>query len=113
MTERLTEGEWVVEFSSNHLREYLARHGEMPLPTYIKRPSPSAQVLDRYQTVYAKEEGAVAAPTAGFHFTAGTSGKVRAKGVSDSKHCAACGLGNLSSCSLRDDRRAFHAGRDL
>lgn len=43
------------------------RCGEMPLPPYIKRP-PGAQDSDRYQTVYAQVEGAVAAPTAGLHF---------------------------------------------
>ncbi len=82
MTERLTEGEWVLEFSSNHLREYLDRHGEMPLPPYIKRPAPRAQDLERYQTVYAKKEGAIAAPTAGFHFTPELLQKIRAIGIS-------------------------------
>jgi len=82
MRERLAEGEWIVEFSSNHLREYLDRHGEMPLPPYIKRPAPRAKDLERYQTVYAEKEGAVAAPTAGFHFTPDLLEKVRAKGVS-------------------------------
>ena len=81
MTERLTEGEWVVEFSSNHLRDYLDRHGEMPLPPYIKRSAPRSADLDRYQTVYAEKEGAVAAPTAGFHFTPELLEKIRAKGV--------------------------------
>jgi len=47
--------------------ELLERHGEMPLPPYIARPS-SANDEVRYQTVFAKELGAVAAPTAGLHF---------------------------------------------
>jgi len=47
--------------------EVLERHGEMPLPPYIARPS-SANDEVRYQTVFAKELGAVAAPTAGLHF---------------------------------------------
>jgi S-adenosylmethionine:tRNA ribosyltransferase-isomerase len=47
--------------------EVLERHGEMPLPPYIARPS-SADDEVRYQTVFAKELGAVAAPTAGLHF---------------------------------------------
>ena len=81
MTERLTEGEWVLEFSSNHLRAYLDRHGEMPLPPYIKRPAPRAADLSRYQTVYAEKEGAVAAPTAGFHFTPQLFERIHAKGV--------------------------------
>ena len=42
--------------------------GETPLPKYIKR-KPDEEDKERYQTVYAKNEGAVAAPTAGFHFS--------------------------------------------
>ena len=51
-------------------REALARHGAMPLPPYIKRPR-SGDPRDRrdYQTIFARAEGAVAAPTAGLHFT--------------------------------------------
>jgi len=45
----------------------LERHGQMPLPPYIRR-EPSPQDAERYQTVYAREPGAVAAPTAGLHF---------------------------------------------
>ncbi|MCC6990008.1 MAG: S-adenosylmethionine:tRNA ribosyltransferase-isomerase, partial [Acidobacteria bacterium] len=46
----------------------IARLGHMPLPPYIKRPDAESD-RERYQTVYAREEGSVAAPTAGLHFT--------------------------------------------
>lgn len=50
--------------------EALRAHGAIPLPPYIKRPEgPDAGDNERYQTVYARHEGAVAAPTAGLHFT--------------------------------------------
>ena len=51
-------------------RERLSRHGAMPLPPYIRRPR-AGDSRDRadYQTIFAREEGAVAAPTAGLHFT--------------------------------------------
>jgi len=49
------------------LAEWLEVHGDMPLPPYIAR-SPEASDATRYQTVYAREPGAVAAPTAGLHF---------------------------------------------
>lgn len=75
------EGEWLLHFSTNSLRSYLDRHGEMPLPPYIKRPEASGEDVERYQTVFAKTEGAVAAPTAGFHFTHTLLDRLRRKGV--------------------------------
>lgn len=58
----------------------LEQYGEIPLPPYIKRTlGPSGQ--DRYQTVYAKKEGAVAAPTAGLHFDNDILDAIRQKGV--------------------------------
>jgi S-adenosylmethionine:tRNA ribosyltransferase-isomerase len=81
MQRRLSEGEWEIQFSGGDVRDVLERHGEMPLPPYIKRPEPRAGDLARYQTVFAQREGAVAAPTAGFHFTAGLLQELRAKGV--------------------------------
>jgi S-adenosylmethionine:tRNA ribosyltransferase-isomerase len=58
------------EFDAAAFREALARHGSMPLPPYIKR-SRGGDARDRqdYQTIFARTEGAVAAPTAGLHFT--------------------------------------------
>ena len=58
----------VLAFNAD-VRPFLAAHGAAPLPPYIKRPEPMAQDLPRYQTVYAQVPGAVAAPTAGLHFT--------------------------------------------
>src|SRR5690606_33770854 len=49
------------------LEKLLLKLGEMPLPPYIAR-HPDASDMERYQTVYAREPGAVAAPTAGLHF---------------------------------------------
>ena len=56
------------------------RLGEMPLPPYVAREAESAD-RDRYQTVYAREPGAVAAPTAGLHFTSELLDVIRARGV--------------------------------
>ncbi|MBM6596361.1 tRNA preQ1(34) S-adenosylmethionine ribosyltransferase-isomerase QueA [Microvirga pudoricolor] len=57
-------------FSGSALDEAIARLGELPLPPYIagKRPTDTQDAAD-YQTIYARDEGAVAAPTAGLHFT--------------------------------------------
>lgn len=56
----------VLEFECDHFEEYLKAHGHTPLPPYIKE---NLKEPERYQTVYAKTEGSVAAPTAGFHFS--------------------------------------------
>ncbi len=67
-----------VEFEySGVFEERLEALGEMPLPPYIKEKS----AKERYQTVYAKEPGSAAAPTAGLHFTQGMLDAVRAMGV--------------------------------
>lgn len=58
----------VLQFSGD-VRPFLAEHGVAPLPPYIKRSKPEPADLPRYQTVYAQQPGAVAAPTAGLHFT--------------------------------------------
>lgn len=58
----------VLRFSGD-VRGYLDRHGVPPLPPYIEREKPERAELARYQTVFAREPGAVAAPTAGLHFT--------------------------------------------
>ncbi|MCM8798687.1 MAG: tRNA preQ1(34) S-adenosylmethionine ribosyltransferase-isomerase QueA [Candidatus Omnitrophica bacterium] len=62
------------------LWEKLNKIGEIPLPPYIKR-KPLELDKERYQTVYAKKEGAVAAPTAGLHFTKELLEKIKEKGV--------------------------------
>jgi S-adenosylmethionine:tRNA ribosyltransferase-isomerase len=58
----------------------LEQHGHMPLPPYIRRPDEAAD-RERYQTVYAREPGAVAAPTAGLHFDETLLAALREKGV--------------------------------
>jgi S-adenosylmethionine:tRNA ribosyltransferase-isomerase len=68
--ERRGEGRWVLRFDPELGLERLDRLGETPLPPYIERPG-GAETADRsaYQTVYAAHPGAVAAPTAGLHFS--------------------------------------------
>lgn len=58
----------VLRFTGN-VPEFLEKHGVPPLPPYIKRAVPDRAELARYQTVFARQAGAVAAPTAGLHFT--------------------------------------------
>ncbi len=78
--ERVTgDGNRIVKFEYDGVFfEILDRIGEMPLPHYIKK---KLEDNERYQTVYAKERGSAAAPTAGLHFTKEYLDRIRAKGV--------------------------------
>ncbi|UCG62554.1 MAG: tRNA preQ1(34) S-adenosylmethionine ribosyltransferase-isomerase QueA [Candidatus Zixiibacteriota bacterium] len=74
---------WLIEFSSALFEErIIERYGHVPLPQYIRRADVPEDV-ERYQTVFAKPEktGAVAAPTAGFHFTPTILDELKARGV--------------------------------
>jgi len=85
MRERHGEAGDVVEFhcSPADFDTYIHEHGEVPLPPYIRRPTgPSAQTdRERYQTVFAQTPGAVAAPTAGLHFTPGLLEQIQSNGI--------------------------------
>ncbi len=75
------DGTRIVEFEYEGIfLERLEELGKMPLPPYIDRDN-NSEDKDRYQTVYAKNEGSVAAPTAGLHFTPELLEKAKAKGV--------------------------------
>ena len=79
VVEELEQGGRIVEFSYEGIfLEVLESLGEMPLPPYIHE---KLEDRERYQTVYAKENGSAAAPTAGLHFTEDLLQKIEAKGV--------------------------------
>lgn len=61
--------------------EFLDRHGEVPLPQYIKRDEQKEADKERYQSVFARHPGSVAAPTASLHFTSDLLDKIKSKGV--------------------------------
>lgn len=89
--EKQDEDGVLIEFACSpaELGHKLEQYGYMPLPPYIKRERPRSGLWDKfddrenYQTVYAKHEGAVAAPTAGLHFTPEVLEKLRNKGVQE------------------------------
>lgn len=76
----LDDGNRLVRFAGLTAEEAVARYGRLPLPPYITR-APLALDEGRYQTVYARAEGSVAAPTAGLHFTPEILGALQAAGV--------------------------------
>lgn len=81
---QLDEGRRQIRFeSADHFDQIIDEIGNTPLPPYIKRARDEAQRLDEpeYQTVYARQRGAIAAPTAGLHFTERILDELRARGV--------------------------------
>ncbi len=82
---RISEKKWLLQFNCNgKFEDYLNVHGRAPLPPYIKRKNSNGQFVDdleRYQTVYAKNPGSIAAPTAGLHFTQEVMQALQAKGI--------------------------------
>ena len=77
---KLPDGSCLIDFTGSDPQEIFAVCGHLPLPPYIKRPDQPLD-SDRYQTIYARCKGAVAAPTAGLHFTEKTFAALEAKGV--------------------------------
>lgn len=80
------DGKWLVKMIyEGNILEILHRVGNIPLPPYIERKMSNEELkkldFERYQTVYAKDEGSVAAPTAGLHFTQEILDKLSKKGV--------------------------------
>ena len=93
VTEVREDGNRVVEFRYEGIfLEVLERLGKMPLPPYIKE---ELQNQERYQTVYSREVGSAAAPTAGLHFTNELLDRVRAKGVKTAFVTLHVGLGTF------------------
>ena len=79
--ERVGDGFWTLQFDvAETLEDWLQHAGQLPLPPYIQR-APGADDAERYQTVFAREIGAVAAPTAGLHFDEALLASLRARGI--------------------------------
>jgi S-adenosylmethionine:tRNA ribosyltransferase-isomerase len=97
----------VVRFESEHdipLHDVIERIGTSPLPPYINR-EPEPRDKKRYQTIYAKERGAVAAPTAGLHFTKGLLNKLIVKGIKIEYITLHIGLGTFRPVQVEDLNR--------
>jgi S-adenosylmethionine:tRNA ribosyltransferase-isomerase len=85
---------------------WLGRHGELPLPPYIKRPDgPLPLDLTRYQTIFAAAPGAIAAPTAGLHFTDELLQALQARGVEVARLTLHVGPGTFLPVRCEDFRQ--------
>lgn len=94
------DGTFLIQFDEDDMsvRAKANKYGEIPLPPYVgsqKQEVGSKNLSEQYQTVYAKEEGSVAAPTAGFHFTPELIEKLKAKGVEFAEVTLHVGLGTF------------------
>lgn len=87
--------------SEEDFKKQLQALGETPLPKYIKR-KPDDTDRERYQTVYAKHEGAVAAPTAGFHFSQELIKRCEIKGIRFAEITLHTGLGTFRTIEVED-----------
>jgi len=76
------------------MAELFERHGRMPLPPYIKR-APDRNDREWYQTVFARKEGAIAAPTAGLHFTPDLLSRLEGKGIGIARVTLHVGIGTF------------------
>jgi S-adenosylmethionine:tRNA ribosyltransferase-isomerase len=93
---RTAEGHWLAEPSeAGTLMELLGRYGAMPLPPYIRKGQAGPGDAERYQTVFAERPGAVAAPTAGLHFTPAVLDRCRHRGIETARVTLHVGLGTF------------------
>ena len=82
---RISEKKWLLQFTcAGSFEDFLKNHGRAPLPPYIKRKKNNGQFVEdltRYQTIYARNPGSIAAPTAGLHFSDEVIQSLQAKGI--------------------------------
>jgi len=104
--ERISEKKWLVDFFvPDGFDDYLDRFGKAPLPPYIKRSKDTSDETtdrERYQTIYAKKPGSVAAPTAGLHFTEEILASLKAKGVAIAEITLHVGYGTFLPIETED-----------
>ncbi len=113
VTDKLEGGEVALSFSSAgpELMEMLMRYGEIPLPPYISSlRAVDDQDKEDYQTIFAREEGAVAAPTAGLHFTEDLLQKLNDRGIRTVATTLHVGAGTFLPVKVEDtDDHKMHA----
>jgi S-adenosylmethionine:tRNA ribosyltransferase-isomerase len=86
-------------YKCNDFKSYLKKHGHTPIPPYIKE---EVRHPDEYQTIYARKEGSVAAPTAGFHFTNQIFEGLKAKGIRTEFITLHVGMGTFAPVKTDD-----------
>jgi S-adenosylmethionine:tRNA ribosyltransferase-isomerase len=109
LLERISNETWLIQFSlaGEAFRQALEILGQTPIPPYIKHsPLSESDLRRRYQTVYARQEGSAAAPTAGLHFTDRLLAELRGRGIATAALTLHVGLGTFAP--VRTENLAKH-----
>ncbi len=110
LTERAADGTVAVAIPGDPYA-LLERIGQIPLPRYIQRADPKPSDRERYQTMFARVPGAVAAPTAGLHMTPAITERLSARGITIATVTLHVGYGTFEPIRV-DDVRAHHMHRE-
>ena len=102
--ERLPEGRFLVRLEGQDVDQMMEEVGEVPLPPYIRR-QPDVRDRERYQTVFARQSGAIAAPTAGLHFTRELLREIEGRGTAVVPVLLHVGPGTFAPVRSEDPRR--------
>jgi S-adenosylmethionine:tRNA ribosyltransferase-isomerase len=103
LVEKSASGHWLVRPKEAQApAELLARYGQIPLPPYIRKGRAADADRERYQTVYAQQPGAVAAPTAGLHFTPAVFEQLRQRDIGWAFVTLHVGIGTFQPMQVED-----------
>lgn len=106
LRQRLDGGRWLAEpHPGGPVVALLEKHGQVPLPPYIRKGQAGSVDQERYQTVYGRNPGAVAAPTAGLHFTPELLANLESQGVDRAWVTLHVGLGTFRPITTEDPRQ--------
>ena len=109
VTETKNDGSYTIKFDNSDVYGLMEKFGHIPLPPYIRREDDFSDA-ERYQTVYSKVKGAVAAPTAGLHFTKDILDKISASRVNIAELTLHVGAGTFKPVSVENiDEHKMHS----
>ncbi len=103
--EKRFDDNFLVKFNISNLKSYLEKSGQIPIPPYIRKGKSDEQDKSDYQTIYAKDLGSLAAPTAGLHFTEEIFSDLKKGSIDHTFITLHVGLGTFSPIKVEDIRQ--------